>query len=432
MIIFLLLLQAVLCGAILYKEILVRDCRNLASTIFFAVYAVVYILEPMVLHIFFGGAISIVNGSDHHFDDDLVYFVFNIIGLTLLSFGAVISAYRKDIARSATTAIKPELSDLTGYLSALIILGLALFVYATDTNFLDLLQASRFAWFGNDNFQVGYSAASAYLLALTPVYVYLISRQADKTKVLIFVTLLAVLVYGVITKDRKWIFYIISGWLAAKYHRSNNKLFITPRAFFGVSSLFLLLLFSQFIRDAAPRYFLNEDFDPFLEFPEWIAHLFEYSDLSYFYRATIEAIHQNLNHDFYIFFGLLRRILLFFIPAGLSGGLKAEDISAIFSDVVGGEDDLRRGSMPPGLFGLFVVSFGWVVSALLMPLLAIGLAKADTLFRAKSSLPQVAIMTLFPTSVVFGFRGDESTAFYFPAINLIVLSLLVKIAKLKL
>lgn len=431
MIIILLALQALICAIIIHREIITLQSQNLASSLFFAVYAIVYVLEPLTLHIFFGGARSIVAGADNIFSDDLVYIIYNLIGITLLASSAFIGAYRQNANSLPANNADFGSKRLANYLALLICAGTALFVFATGENALDLLQSSRFSWFENDNFSVNLNALSAYLIALTPIYIYIVIVRSDYNRALLVAALVAILIYGIITKDRKWIFFIASGWLAAKYHKSDYRIEIGRTNLALLVALFVLLLLSQFLRDALPRYFLDDDYDPIAELPGWLAHLFEYSDLSYFYRATIEAIHQNLNNGFTISFGILRRVLFFFIPTGYSGGLKVEDISATFSDLVGGEDDLRRGSMPPGLFGVFIVSFGWFVTALMMPILAIALAKLDTLFRSKAGMAQLAIMTIYLTSVVFAFRGDESTAFYFPMINFLILWLLTSFAKVK-
>lgn len=431
MVITLLALQALLCIFILHREIITLQIRNLASSLFFAVYAIVYILEPLTLHIFFGGARSIVAGNDNIFSDDFVYIIYNLIGITLLASSALISVYRRNASDSLSVNDAFGSKRFADYLALLICAGTALFVYATGENALDLLQSSRFSWFENDSFSVNLNAVSAYLIALTPIYIYIVLLRNDYNRILLVAALIAILIYGIITKDRKWIFFIVSGWLAAKYRKSSYRIEIGGTNLALLVALFILLLLSQFLRDALPRYFLGDDYDLIAELPDWLAHLFEYSDLSYFYRATIEAIHQNLNNGFSISLGILRRVLFFFIPTSYSGGLKVEDISATFSDLVGGEDDLRRGSMPPGLFGLFVLSFGWFVTALMMPLMAIALTRLDRLFRSQAGMAQVAIMTIYLTSVIFAFRGDESTAFYFPVMNYIMILLLTSFAKVK-
>ena len=165
-----LIIQSFLCGAILYREVVVKKCWNFASSIFYAFYAVVYIFEPLVLHIFFDGARSIVNGVDRSILDETVYFVFNTIGIALLATGLMISVFRAEIALVSydLSFNVPRVTDATG---VLIILGLFLFVHATGSSFSELLFASRFGWFETDVFILEYSVASSYLIALTPIYI---------------------------------------------------------------------------------------------------------------------------------------------------------------------------------------------------------------------------------------------------------------------
>src|ERR1051325_4114041 len=170
---------------------------------------------------------------------------------------------------------------------------------------------------------------------------------------------------------------------------------------------------SQFIRDVGFRYYMAEDVDFTNEVEKWQSFLIESGDLSYFYRATLEAINQNLNQDVLIPFALARRVVFFFIPAPYSNGLKVEDISAIFSDVVGGEDLLRRGNMPPGLYGLFVLSFGWLATVFLMPWIALFLKWLDVLIRNGRGKFRDVVLSLTIFSVVLAFRGDESSSIYF-------------------
>lgn len=406
------------------------NCRNFASSIFYGVYAIVYIVEPLILHIYFGGAKSIVNGADVPFTDEIVYVVFNAIGIVFLMSGLLISMFRNQTPSGVSGQIylNGRITDLIGIM---IILGLLCFVHGAGSNIMELILFSRFAWVDNENFSILYIVLSAYLIALSPIYIYLVKTKAGHNKVVLVLTLAAIVAYGILTKDRKWVFYIISGWFAAKYHLDNCRIVITQKVVLFMVSLFTVLLLSQFIRDAAPRYFLNESFSFSDELWNWSSKMFEYSDISYFYRSTIEAIEQNVNNNFYIALGLIRRVLFFFLPAGYSGGLKIEDISAIFSDVVGGEDALRRGSMPPGLFGLFVLSFSWIGAVIIIPLLALFLAKLDQIFRGKRSSIQLALISIYLTVVVFAFRGDESTAFYFPVANLLILLCLVGVSKMR-
>jgi hypothetical protein len=190
-------------------------------------------------------------------------------------------------------------------------------------------------------------------------------------------------------------------------------LVIRRRAVVVLGALFLVLVISQFLRDALFRIALGQQLDFFGELIRSQSYWVEYGDISYFYRASLEAIHQNINNHFLIPLGVARRILFFYLPASYSGGLKVEDIAATFSDVVDGGDAQRRGNMPTGLFGLFVISFGWFASMFLIPCLVLILRKLDTVFRRSSGVLRTAALSVFVFSVVLSFRGDDSSGFYF-------------------
>lgn len=431
MIVALLLVQAVLCLQILQRELLQRRFRNFASSIFYSVYMLLYIVVPLVLHTCFDGARSIVAGNTELFRDDTVYIVFNLIGITLLGSGLLLGGGAQPAA-PVVHQIDFNGGRVANMIGLLIVLGLVLFVYSTGSTVAELLVASRFSWMESDDFQSGYIVISTYLIALTPIYIYLIGIKQPYSKLILCAAMAALLLYAAITKDRKWLFYLLSGWLAARYHRRQGSLGISAGGVILAGLLFALIVLSQLLRDVIPRYLMGEQVELFDGFAAWLGHLFEYSDLSYFYRATIEAIDQNINQGYYIFLGLLRRVAFLFVPAGLSGGMKIEDMSAIFSDQVRGEDEVRRGSMPPGLFGSFVLSFGWAVTVLLMPLFAWSLARLDRLFRSPKGPLHIALITLFLTSVVFGFRGDESSAVYFCAMNVLMMAVLARVSRLRL
>jgi hypothetical protein len=185
-----------------------------------------------------------------------------------------------------------------------------------------------------------------------------------------------------------------------------------------VAALALVILLSQMLRDILPRLLIDGSIDDD-ELKQSLAKLFVESDLAYFYSASIEAIHQHVNHGFWVTLGLARRVLFFFLPTRLSFGLKVEDMAAIFSDVVGGGDAVRRGNMPPGVFGSFVVSFGTIGATMLMPLLAWVLRVFDMMLLRPLNLLKLNVLCFLPVGVMFLFRGDESTVFYFPIFNVL-------------
>ena len=120
--------------------------------------------------------------------------------------------------------------------------------------------------------------------------------------------------------------------------------------------------------------------------------LLTHGDFPYYYNASITAIHMNINEGYSIPLGLLKRQLFFFMPVDYSFGLKIKDISAIFSDAIYAESGIRGGNMPPGLFGLFVLSFNWFGGFVLLTLFPILLKSLDKIIRKGRGILQIAIM----------------------------------------
>lgn len=418
MVVGLLFIQLILCLAILHREVVRLKFRHFASSLFFLVYSILYVIEPLVLHLVFGGATSIVAGSTAKFDDPYVYLIFNAYGLALLTTYLLFGRTPADAATitADVVAVPPDATDhrrQTANAAGIVILGFLLFVYATGMSFVDLLYATRFAWFGEGSLSLFWLTVSAYLLAVAGVFAYHVRVSRSQNYLLNLACLVAIVLNGVMTKDRKWVIFLASGWLAGTYERSGRRLSVSRRGALAAATLFMVLLVSQFIRDVLVRVAFGQEIVLADEVTRWGSFLIEFGDISYFYRASLEAIHQNLNHDFVVWFALPRRVVLFFVPTGLSGGLKVEDISAIFSDVVDGGDALRRGNMPPGLFGLFVISFGWFPSLFAIPLLAPLLKKLDRVFAAGIGARRHVLLALYAFAVVLAFRGDDSSAVYY-------------------
>jgi hypothetical protein len=412
MIVFLLLIQLVLCGRILHREVVQLQFRNFATAIFFGIYLIVFILEPLVLHLAFGGARTIVGGSEAYLTDPFIYYLFNAYGLGLLTCRLLL---RSDGLQpeAAVSPSEPPPKWLGSALAGLIIFGVIIFIRATGMQLSELLVASRFAWFGEASFSLFWLTVSSYFVALLAAYTYMMRVQKQRNLWLLAACLAAIVLHGIITKDRKWVIYLASGWLAGHYELSGRRLVISRRAAIAFGAVFVMLVGSQFIRDVLFRYAIGEQVHVGEEFKRWQAFLIEYGDISYFYRASLEAIHQNVNNGFWVPFALVRRIAFFMIPARYSAGLKVPDISATFSDLLDAGDAVRSGNMPPGLFGLFIISFGWMASLVLIPSIVLLLRKLDAIFRYGHSTFRYVVLALYVFAAVLAFRGDDSSAFYF-------------------
>jgi len=80
--------------------------------------------------------------------------------------------------------------------------------------------------------------------------------------------------------------------------------------------------------------------------------------------------------------------------------------------------------MPPGFFGLFVLSFGWFGGIILLSLFPILLKMLDNVVHRSSGISQIVIVSHALSTVLLLLRGDDSSATYFIIFSIIVLYLL--------
>ena len=416
-----LIFQAVICLVLLINEVLLKKFKNFASTFFLILYFLLFVVEPLLLHTAFGGARSIVRDMPYLFKEDLIYHFLNVYGIMLLISFSIISSIKQKTLRKDNLLLSKFTVNSLGLL---LVFGYFVFLYSTGMTVAELFVSSRFGWFNVASAFIVGIAISHYFFSLAPIYLYAyLSAKKSILVHLIFIFSLALLIiYGILSQDRKWLFYLVSGAVAYLYKSSGNRIFIKGKYLVIAASLFFVLLVSQFLRDYLARFISGQvSGDFFSEMVSWFSYLIEFGDISYFYRASAETIQQTFNVGIIEPFGILRRNLLFFLPVGWSGGLKPEDLSAVFSDIVKGEDSVRRGNMPPGFFGLFVMSFGMSATTLVVPFIPIILKYLDRLFYNSSSLFSLVFLSSYLSFLLLLFRGDDSSAFYFLIFGTIIL-----------
>ncbi len=152
--------------------------------------------------------------------------------------------------------------------------------------------------------------------------------------------------------------------------------------------------------------------------------LIEKGDISYFYRASLEAIKFNVADDLLYPFAVVRRMIFMFIPSDWSLGLKPEGIAAMFSDELQAGDEYRRGNMPPGFIGLFVLSFGAFVSFFILPFYILFLYFLDGACEKRNGVVRDGLLANVFVISLFILRGDEDSL-YFLVFNLFVLKFMI-------
>jgi hypothetical protein len=433
-----LIINFFVCTIILYNDVVLNRFKRFASSVFLCFFYLLFVIVPLILHSFFSGARSIVAGKQDVYFDSIVYHVMNVYTLMIV-FSFV--AYRVWVSRLKkelfTYSFKTNLADdftskltrnyfLFFVIGSCILVGTVLFFFSTGMSLAELLAGSRFGWFSNPSAFIVGIAISHYFFSVAPLNVFIFLQLKNNLFsigiFLIFISGLAL--YGVVSQDRKWIIYIFSGVVAHLYVKNRKSLPISMK-FLSFSIIILVLLFvSQFIRDFTTRVLLGQaDISNFfIELTSWFSFLIEFGDISYFYRASCETIHQTLLHGVIEPLGVLRRNLLFFLPVDLSFGLKPEDLSAIFSDLVKGEDAVRRGNMPPGFFGLLVMSFGVSWPVIMFCFIPFILGYFDKIIYALNTKFSIVLLSSFLSSFLLLMRGDDSSAIYFLVFNYIVFS----------
>lgn len=406
---------------LLWRNLAQWRFRNFATSVFLLCYVPLFCVYPLIGRLLSDGAISIDTRNAATLTDPHIYYVYQTYNLLILTGCLIVTLISKpQIDPRAEAQPKRYRSPFPPvWLLACMGLGIYLYVYSTGLSVLELLTASRFEWFLNENYSSLMSVIASYIIALAPALVYLCAR--DERRMLLVISLLMLIGYGVLSKDRKWLIFIASGLLAARYIRANLQVALRSRDVIWLTLLGVVLAFWQVARGTLFDFLVAGNSDLGSEVPVMVERLLTRGDLPYYYNASVTAIHLNLNEGFSIPLGLLRRQLFFFLPADFSFGLKVEDISAIFSDAVEGGDNIRRGNMPPGFIGLLVISFEWwggLLIALAFPFL---LRAVDKLIRSRGGIIHIAVISNLLSATLLLLRGDDSSATYFIVFTIIVL-----------
>jgi hypothetical protein len=418
------LLAGLLCAGagILYVEVVRNQCRNYATTVFQGSFVLLFVAIPLAIHVSFGGAQSIVSGTDTLHTDLVLYLIYIacvaaiLTGQMIVTMTHPLSVPPKQRSDLAPPALRARLWAYIGVLGA----GWYLYVRATGMGLFELISASRFSWFSSDQHSIIVSVVADYLIAATPVFFFLALVYGKSNRNLTLMGILILVGYAVCSKDRKWLIYGTSGILAAYYVRSNASIKLRPAAVAAGLLVVSVLAFWQVARDTIFNYALGMHTNFGAEASAMATRLLRFGDAPYYYHASIEAISQGVKNDFFIPLGVLRRQLFFFLPVSYSFGLKPEDIPALFSDVVHGGDDLRRGNMPPSLVGTFVISFKWYATPLLLAGIPFVLRALDRFIVHRRGLVRDVLLSTLLSSTILLLRGDDAGATYFVVSNLLI------------
>ena len=404
-------------GIILFGiEVLKLKFKNFIPSMFLLLYVPLFCISPFLYHFLIGGALTI----DHKvegliFTDPRIYVIYHLYNIFLLFSFLVASKFfnsykePKQIVASTTTLQQRIIFFL------LLLTGIYLYVYSTGLSVFELLVADRFIWFENASYSSFYSVLASYFISLTPLLFFLYYKE--KKYFFLIITLLLLLIYGILSKDRKWIIFMISGAVAAKYYLNGNRLVFKPKILIFSLIFGMILVFWQIFRDVLFTELVTGRGDFMGHAMEMGEKLIMQGDFPYYYFSSMTAIKMNFIDGFDIPLGIIRRQIFFLVPVDYSFGLKIKDISAIFSDALDAGDQVRGGNMPPGLIGLFVLSFNWWLGLLFFTVIPFVLFYIDKIALTYTSSFQPVIYSNCFSFMVLRLRGDDSSAFYFCIFN---------------
>ena len=407
----------ILSGFLAFEEFFVKRSRNFFKAFFLLTYWLTMAFVPFVIAATFGGFRRINAAiSEQYFDPDVIYILLFLQSVLMLGF--YIDRLRGEVARPEYQSYNNnEINFHFRILALAPILGVGLFLFAVGSDPVSLLALGRFSWFEDPSANLFLVAVSQYFIAsLLLVTTFFTIAKKNGLNLLFFAAAVsAVLLYSIITLDRKFIIFFAAGGVAGLYIK-NKEVVFSPRMYIIFFILFLFMVVSQLARDMLVTYLTHTEMDLVAYLRDARTRLLffiEYGDISYFYRASLESIVVWYEHGVISIGALVSRNVLVFLPASMSLGLKPPDISLTFSTYVNGAAGGREGNMPPGFFGLFVVSFGvyWSVFALVvMPFVFKWL---DILIR-KNRFWEMSLGSACIMSSLLLMRGDDSSAVYIP------------------
>lgn len=411
-------------GLFLFRiEVLKLKCKNFIPSIFLLLYVPLFCVSPLLYHFLTGGAYTIdkkVEGTI--FTDPAIYAIYQLYNIPMLICFFMASVYfnKRQVPKQILSLSTNSQQSIIFFI--LLFTGVYLYIYSTGLSPFELLVADRFAWFENPNYSSFYSVVASYFISLAPLFFFIYYK--DKKYLFLILTMILMIIYGILSKDRKWIIFMISGAIAAKYYLDGGKLVFKTRIVIGSLILGLMLVFWQILRDVLFTELLTGRGDFIAHAKEMGEKLLMKGDFPYYYFSSMTAIKMNLVDGFSIPLGFIRRQVFFMLPVDYSFGLKIKDISSVFSDVLDAGDNIRGGNMPPGLIGLFVLSFNWWIGILFFTLIPFILFYTNTIARLLNSNFQPVVYSNCFSFMILLLRGDDSSAFYFFIFNFVIFFLI--------
>lgn len=325
--------------------------------VFGGLFLVLNVVVPLIVNIW-GHAYTIRWGENHKIADNDIYLIYSLYVFVAALFYLILSIIfnkRSEFKPGASIATK-DLKGAQILIGAGILLGFLCYVYGTGMSLSELLVSVRFEWFADGSVSSLPLNIGLYLISLIPIYAFLDARLGFPNKPMSLAVYTVIVLIIMISGGRKWVIFLASGFLAGIFDRKGRVSF-NLKYTVAIAAVILFMYVWQYGRNMAvdgASSFSQALYERSTDSGE----LFLRGDASYFYRASLEAIDLNYNHDVSYPGAIALRLILLPFPESWTFGLKPKGIPELFASDIGAHNSARSGNMPPGLIGLFALSFG--------------------------------------------------------------------------
>jgi len=407
---------------------LLYQIGNLARTspcsfVFGSLFLVLFIFAPLLLHLTAGYAVSI---KGMLITDESIYLIYGSIVTVFVSAYLMLALVKLKTdpesgpARSFVNAgdSRTQNSALPNgvfYLSGLVVLiGVVSFIQSTSMSLGEIFLASRFEWLREGNADITALTVSQYLIGLSALFAYanITCRSPNRVFSIAVYVSLGLMIF--LTGERKWILFVGSGWLAGYFDLRGRAFYPSTKALVIAIVLVFLAFAWQFGRAVNWNELDSQSINEVTrDFRATVPRLLQEGDASYFYRASLDAIRLHEEKDLMYPLGLVRRLVFMPFPNEWTFGMKPEGIPFLFADELEAGSNIRRGNMPPGLIGLFVLSFGSLATLVIFPLLVLlPLKVLDRFVSEGRGVARIGFWSVFTVTSVLLMRGSTGGIYF--------------------
>ncbi len=414
----LLALSLFIIGIALRTQMRVKARGSPCTFLWGVLFLILLVISPLLLNLTVGYATGIRGDPIR---DETVYVIYSVtIFITAITYYVVgtLTTFRrrprrKPAGKERSDRDRHQVEHFIYLATGLAtVLGLSIFVLGTGLSLSELVSASRFEWFKYDTVRSLLLNVGFYLLGLTTVFTFYDFKLRMPNKALSFLVYGAIVAMVLLSGGRKWLFFIVSGAVAGFFQRKKGSLPISRRM---ILALVLVGFFAiAWQRGRAMSWDRVDSIDALAySFSEGIPDLLEHGDMTYFYRASLEAIRLNRDQGVIFPFGILRRIIFLPFPDTWTMGLKIEGMPFLFGYELGTATYSRRANQPPGLIGMFVLSFGWQATILALGLLTIvPIRILDNYVVHRNSVIRNTVWSTYIILIVLLMRGTTDGVYY--------------------